>query len=601
MAKVRSVAALVILLGIAAFQLVHLWGVIQPQTVVADESWTVTSFHSDVAIASSSALTITEEINVDFGPLQKHGIFRTIPIRYRYDDSHDRYYNLTVTSVTDGTRPLIYTDSVDDFNEVIKIGDPNFTVSGANRYVITYTVVGAMNSFSDHDELFWNVDGGLWPVPKQKVSATVHVPANSLQNAACYQGPAGSREACSTAPAGSSINFVGTRTLGSGEQMSVVTALRKHFVAVPAPMLESRLRLFPQDAFDINPLTLALAVLVLIAGLAFVIWNWWVHGRDRAYLTQYYLTNDPRQGAEPLLRRDPVVVEFAPPQELRPAELGLILDEKADPKDVTATIVDLAVRGFLTISEIPGKKDWVLTQMRNWDPAEVMPYENTILAGLFAGRQQVTLSDLKGTFTFELKTAEAQMYQDAMFRKWFSSSPQQSRAAWGCLGFGVLLAGVAAAYFLGTQLGWGLVGGAVVLVGIALAISFPFMTQRTATGRDLLQHTLGFRLYMTTAEKYRQQFAAKADIFTQLLPYAIVFGCVTLWAKAFEGIDTSANNSWYVGPGPFQAALLSNSLQSMNANISSAIAFNPSSGSSSGFGGGGFSGGGGGGGGGGAW
>src|SRR5260370_25771659 len=96
---------------------------------------------------------------------------------------------------------------------------------------------------------------------------------------------------------------------------------------------------------------------------------------------------------------------------------------------------------------------------------------------------------------------------------------------------------------------------------------------------------------MTTAEKYRQQFAAKADIFTQLLPYAIVFGCVTLWAKAFEGIDTSATNSWYVGPGPFQAALLSSSLQSMNANISSAIAFNPSSGSSSGFGGGGFSGG----------
>src|ERR1700730_15039447 len=131
---------------------------------------------------------------------------------------------------------------------------------------------------------------------------------------------------------------------------------------------------------------------------------------------------------------------------------------------------------------------------------------------------------------------------------------------------------------------------------------FLFRRQRTAAGRDLLQHTLGFRLYMTTAEKYRQQFAAKAEIFTQLLPYAIVFGCVTLWAKAFEGIDTSATNNWYVGAVPFQAALLSNSLESMNANISSAIASAPPrSGSSSGFGGGGFSGGGGGGGGGGAW
>jgi uncharacterized membrane protein YgcG len=567
----------------------------------AGESWVITSFHSDINIARSSALTITEDISVDFGSLQKHGIFRTIPLRYRYDDSHDRYYDLHVVSVTDGARPVPHSDSIDNDNYVIKIGDPNLLVSGANRYVITYSVVGAMNSFSDHDELFWNVDGGLWPVSKQKVTATVHVPSNAFQKAACYQGPSGSRQTCTFEPAGSTVTYSSTRLLASGEQMSIVTALNKGAVTVPPPMLESRLRRFPQDAFDINPLTIALAVLVLAAGLAFVVWNWWVHGRDRAYLTQYYLTKDPRQAAEPLFRHDPVVVEFAAPQDFRPAELGLILDERADPKDVTATIVDLAVRGFITIAEVPGKKDWVLTQMRSWDPAELMPYENTILTGLFAGRQQVTLSALKGTFMNDLRTAESQMYSDAMSRKWFTSSPQQSRAAWGCLGIGVLLAGVAVAYILGTAFGWGLIGGAIVLIGLALAASFPFMTQRSAAGRDVLQHTLGFRLYMTTAEKYRQQFAAKAEIFTQLLPYAIVFGCVTMWAKAFEGIDTSATNSWYVGPGPFQAALLSSSLQSMNANISSAIAFNPSSGSSSGFGGGGFSGGGGGGGGGGAW
>ena len=141
-----------------------------------------------------------------------------------------------------------------------------------------------------------------------------------------------------------------------------------------------------------------------------------------------------------------------------------------------------------------------------------------------------------------------------------------------------------------------------MLTGVALVTIYPSMPQRSAAGRELLQHTLGFRLYMNTAEKYRQQFAEKAEIFTQLLPYAIVFGCVTKWAKAFEGIDTSAtSSSWYVGNAPFQAALLSSSLQSMNDNISSAITYvPPSAGSSSGFSGG-SSGGGGGGGGGGSW
>jgi uncharacterized membrane protein len=164
------------------------------------------------------------------------------------------------------------------------------------------------------------------------------------------------------------------------------------------------------------------------------------------------------------------------------------------------------------------------------------------------------------------------------------------------------MAGIAVTVLLGLKFGWGLIGVAVLLTGIVLSVTVPFMPQRTASGRELLQRTLGFRLYMTTAEKYRQQFAEKAQIFTQLLPYAIVFGCVTQWAKAFEGIDTSATNNWYAGNAPFQAALLANSLQSMNDSISSAITYTPpSSGSSSGFGGGGSSGGGGGGGGGGSW
>src|SRR5205823_4506017 len=210
-------------------------------------------------------------------------------------------------------------------------------------------------------------------------------------------------------------------------------------------------------------------------------------------------------------------VEFEPPQKLKPAQVGLILDESADTKDVTATIVDLGVRGFLTIREVPGKHDWLLTRKQGEVPG-LLPCERTPFYGLFANRRR----------------------------------------------------------------------GA--------------MARRPAAGGEVMQKTLRVRRYMNTAEKYREQFAEKAEIFTQLVPYASVFGCVSRWAKAFGGIDTSAANNWYVGNAPFQAALLSSSLESMNSSLSSAIASSPpSSGSSSGFGGGGGSGGGGGGGGGGSW
>jgi hypothetical protein len=576
------------------------------RTASADEGWVIKSFKSTIEIHPDSTIAVSEDITADFGGLQKHGIFRTIPIQYRYNDTEDRVYNLVVTSVTDGERPLQFDAYVDNFDEVIKIGDADRTVTGINRYVISYTVHGAMNSFADHDELFWNVDGDRWGVPKESVTASVTTPAGAWTELACYQGPTGSREACTARALNNFISFSATRPLASGEQMSIAVSLVKGAVDVPPPMLTAKAREFPQDAFDVNPLTVGLALLVAIAGIGAVAWNWWRHGRDRAYLTRYYEApaGTPEE-PEPLFKHEPLVVEFGPPQNMKPAQLGLILDEHADPKDVTASIVDLAVRGYLTITDQPGflgSHDWLLTK-KQADENALLPYEHTLLNGLFAGRNEVKVSELKGKFHSTLQSVESQVVSDAMSRRLFTANPNVARGGWGCLGVGVLLLGGVATYFLGIALGWGLVGLAVVLVGGVLVATAMNMSQRSAAGRELLLKTLGFRLYMDTAEKYRQQFAEKAEIFTQLLPYAIVFGVVSKWAKAFEGIDTSqANSSWYVGNAPFQAALLSSSLQSMNDSISRSISASPpSSGSSSGFGGGGFSGGGGGGGGGGSW
>jgi uncharacterized membrane protein YgcG len=567
----------------------------------ADEGWVIDSFHSQITINLDSSIDVVENIQVDFGSQVKHGIFRTIPIRYRYDESRDRYYVLDVASVTDGRSRIPYSTYDQGPNRVIKIGDPNRTVTGGNTYVISYRVRGAMNSFPDHDELYWNVDGPDWPAPKQFVSATVMLPGSVFQGAACYEGPTGSREPCRYGNTQESATFSSTRTLASGEQMSVVTGLTKGAIAVAPPLLEPRARSFPQDAFDVNPLTVGLSLLVLVAGIGLIGRFWWLHGRDREYLTQYYLTNDPRDEPAPPFRHEPVVVEFGPPQDLKPAQLGLILDESADTKDVTATIVDLAVRGFLTITEVQGHHDWVLTRKQGEVPG-LLPYERTLFYGLFAnGREEVKVSELKGTFAGALSSAEGDIYSDAMGRKLFRVRPDRMRI--GAIGVASvdILVGIGLTFVLGVTFGGGLIGVAVIAAGLILILFHRALSTRTAAGRDLLQHTLGFRLYMTTAEKYRQQFAEKAEIFTQLLPYAIVFGCVTRWAKAFEGIDTSRSNGWYVGGGPFQAALLANNLEAMNSSMSTAIASTPAGSGASGFGGGGFSGGGGGGGGGGSW
>jgi uncharacterized membrane protein YgcG len=603
--RVLAVGSFVVGLAITALILINPW---KP----GDTGWTINSFHSDIMVNKDSTLTVIEDIQVNFADLEKHGIYRTIPIRYRYDNTRDRLYDLQVQSVTIGppvngnTFPWLWQTSIQNDNLVIQIGDKNRLVSGKQRYYITYTVAGAMNSFSDHDELYWNVDGGLWPVSKSSVVATVHVPSGSFQKAACYEGATGSSEPCTQTTSATAITYTAKHALASGEELTVVAALRKGVVSVPPPTLGPRARYFPHDTFDINPLTVGVTALLLIVALTYVGWSLLAHGRDRAYLGQYYLINDPKEDASPLLARVPVVVEFTPPDNLKPAELGVLLDEHADNKDITGTVVHLAVQGYLTITETQdGDKDWILTRISK-APDGLLPYEATILGSLFAKGQDTTrLSDLKSKsgfardFADALSIAEGQLYDDAVNKEWFWRQPDTARWYWGLFGAFLALVGAAAAYVLGVWQGWGLIGTPLVLAGLLFLATTPFTSFRTGRGRALMLRALGFRLYINTAEKYRQQFAANAGIFTQGLPYAIVFGCVNKWANAFDGVDTSAYiRRWYVGNGAFAASSFSSSLQAMNAGISSAISY---SSGGSGFGGGGGSGGGGGGGGGGSW
>lgn len=567
------------------------WLIIASTTPVAaaDAGWTIDSFRADISIHPSGSLLIVETIDVDFGSLQKHGIFRTIPTRYRYDDRRDRTYTLLVDGVADPAgRPWPYQVIRGDAATEIKIGDPARTVTGKQQYRVSYTITGALNAFPDHDELFWNVNGDQWDVPMRAVDARVTVPVGALGRIACFQGPAGSTDPCRASGTDPTSATFSAGALGPGEQLTVVVALRSGAVVVGAPILVDRPR-GVADYFSTTPAALAAAVIALAAGIFGVWWLWWTRGRDRGR---------PR-GA--------IVAEYEPPQKLRPAQLGVLVDETADPRDLIATIVDLAVRGYLTITEhakegLFGRTDWTLDQKRSGD--DLLPYERTLLGGLFTAGPSVLLSTLKGTFAGTLSSAEDQLYADAKARGWFVADPAHVRTAYAGLGCVIVLAGLGLAWVLGAAVGWGLVGLAVVPAGALLVALNRAMPARTAAGTALLAQTLGFKRYMDTAETDRAAFAEKEGLFTAYLPYAVMFGSVERWLHAFAGLDIAkAASGFYVGPAAFNAAMFASSFDGFSSTLVSTVVATPAASGASGFSGlsGGFSGGGGGGGGGGSW
>jgi uncharacterized membrane protein YgcG len=562
----------------------------------------------EIEILDDGDLKITETIDYDFGAQLRHGIFRTIPTRFPYDDVHDRVYPIEDVTVQSDA-PDDVEISEDGSSTVIRIGDEDVEISGRHTYTIAYRVEGALNAFSDHDELYWNAIGHEWEASIVQAEVTVRTPG-TIQRVACFQGSQGSTEPCAVAEhEGSDARFSPGGSFVPYEGMTVVVAIPKGAVPEPEPILEERWS--AGRAFAMNPGTVGTSASVFVLAAGAIGWLWWRGGRDRRFrgspVDQVLGTVTGEDEPVPLGEGDDEApVEFSPPEHLHPAHMGVLLDERPRTLHVTATIVDLAVRGYLVIEEHgePGllrKRDWILRRRRG--PDKGLPrYERLLLEGLFARGEEVTVSELRNTFSSRLGQVKEALLKGAVTQKWFAGSPDKVRLRWVVRGILLALAGCVLTVGLALWTSWALVGIAVILAGLLLMSVARAMPARSAKGTALVRRIRGFRRVIATAETHMSRWAEEENVFTRYLPYAIVFGLTKKWAKAFEGIglrpDTS---SWYTGTHPFTAVAFADSIDGFAVTTGGTLASTPASSGSSGFGGGGFSGGGGGGGGGGSW
>ena len=569
----------------------------------------IPSYVVGIRILPDGDLEITERITYDFGSESRHGIFRTIPSRFTYDDVDDRVYRIEDVEVTSPTAPDDVEVAEEGGTTTIRVGDPDQEITGRHRYTLRYRVEGALNGFPDHDELYWNAIGDEWQAPIERARVTVEAPAD-IQRVTCFQGYQGSTEACGRATfEGVAARFAPGRTLQPFEGLTVVVAFPKGAVPEPEPILVERWS--AERAFSLNAGTIGAASAVAVIVVFLLGRVWWREGRDRRFVgspvDQVLGTPSGESESVPFGEGGAEApVEFAPPDDIRPGQVGTVTDERANVIDVTATIVDLAGRGYLVIHEVPdtglfSKTDWRLVRTE-LGTTDLLPYETLLLEGLFRDGPEVTVSELKTVFAQRLHRVEEALYEDAMNQRWFSTRPDRVRTRWAARGVFLLVAGAALTFVLARWTHWGIVGIPVIIGGIVLALLARAMPARTAKGTAIVRRIRGFRRVIATAETHMSRWAEQENVFTRFLPYAIVFGLTDKWAKAFQDLGIQPDTaSWYVGTRPFTAMAFANSVDAFSVTTGGTLASTPSSSGSSGFGGGGFSGGGGGGGGGGSW
>lgn len=531
----------------------------------------ISSFDAEIKINEDASINVSEKIEYNFGDGQKHGIFRDIPIKYKARGGN---YNLRISeiSVTDEKGiPYDFSTSYSGQNIQIKIGDADKYVSGVKTYVVSYKIERAINYFEGHDELYWNVTGNDWEVPIEKASAKVSLYNGSEDGIerACYQGKHGSSASCLI-----SGDLFESQRLYPGEGLTVVFGFPKGVVQEPTAFQN-----FLATLLDNWVLFLPVAVFF------FMLYLWWKRGRD------------PKG-------RGTIIAQYDAPDNIKPIEVGTVIDNSSDNKDISAEIVSLAVRGYLKITKIKEDRffsgaEYELEKLKPENDLEDI-FDIRTMESLFEKKPKIKLGELKNKFYKKTGEINNLVCDSVVKRGYYSSNPNSMEHLY--VGIGFLIA------FVGTIIFgkiFGTLGAIAIAISGVIIIVFGFlMPVRTRKGVLAKEHILGLKEYLRVAEKDRIKFhnapERNPEHFEKLLPFAMVLGVEKEWAKQFEDIYKE-NPSWYNDPSGvnFNALLLVSSLNSFSTSANSTLTSNPSSasGGGSGFsggGGGGFGGGGGG-------
>jgi uncharacterized membrane protein YgcG len=571
-------------------------------------------------VQASGVVKVKETITYRFGGSGRHGIDRDLVTREKYDDNQDAVYTIDQINVS-SPDPGVATQFARSDTESqggrqstmrLRIGDPNETISAATAtYVISYDLTGAMRTFPNaapaYDEFYWDATGLDWQAPIKQVSISVTVPGG-VQDTTCTYGAVGSTTTCGQKITGGVAKF-SQSDLAVGQGVTIGNKIGAGLISDNKPHLEPDGSKLSTGAKAGIFATVGAGLLALVGSPLLGILYWRRRGRDQRYAGLAPGTTPLPGQPVSVVPNDPdipIPVAFSPPR-IPVAEAGLLVDGQLDTKETAATIIDLAVRGALTVQS-ENDDDFRVTLV---DPGRASaPHEMVLLTALFSGGPPGTQVDLsaQGSMLDAHQKMQESVRDQVTSRGWFSKVPT-GRATKGA-GFGVIALVVFAGFGLGA---WALLLAIPLLpIVITVAVVRHKMRrgQRTPEGRAVCDQVEGFHTYLATAEADQLRFEEGEDIFSRYLPWAIAFGLADRWAKVCADLvrmgrlpDTTPY--WYYGSyhlGAFNTGFLTGTLVSAATPVPAA----PSSsgtgfGGGSSFSGGGFSGGGGGGGGGGSW
>lgn len=551
--------------------------------IAAQANERILLYHSDIRVQQDASMTVTETIRVVAeGEQIKRGIYRDFPTDY--SDAYGNSYQVTfeVLGVTRNNQPEPWhTDNLSNGVRVYAGAADQRLKPGIHTYEISYRTDRQLGYFDTHDELYWNVNGNGWRFAIEQLSATVALPEQIRLETVTLEGYTGAYADQGTDyrtdANGNRLVISTTRVLNPGEGLTLVVSWPKGKVYEPS-RLQRLIWLLDQNK------GLLLALLALIGSAIYLYRVWARYGKD------------PEPG--------PVFAHYAPPEGYSPASTRYIYQLGYDNRAFSAAIVNLAVHGYLEITN--DDDTYTLTRCNNDSLARPEAAgEAALLERLFRQQRQLTLDNENHSLIAAARRAHKKALHRDYANAYFLHNTIKIWPSCTATVLTMVLIASMQAFTLA-------VAAALSCNAVMHAVYIYLLKTPTHRGRLLMDKLEGFKLYLEVAEKDDLNLRYPPDmspqLFEQYLPFAIALGVEQAWADQFTAIfaqiseqpGNSYQPRWYHGrfnpraPGQFARSV------GTEFNTVVAAAATPP-GSSSGSGGGGFSGGGGGGGGGGGW
>jgi uncharacterized membrane protein YgcG len=536
----------------------------------------ITTFKSEITVDADASLLVRETITVQSaGVTIIHGIVREFPTRYTGYAWSNYTVDFDLLEVTQDGVPAEYTIKEVSNGEKIYIGDKHVLLPpGEHVYTLLYKTNRQLGFFADYDELYWNITGNGWRLPIENVEATVYLPSGISKEQIKAEAYTGTQNDTGNdyraLIADDRISFKTTRRLERSEGITCSVRWPKGFVT--EPLWSTQVYWFLRDN-----------IFFILAGLFFLLLLLWCC----IFAIVAYRKNRPGT----------IIPLFYPPDNMAPSAVGFMSHKGFKDTFFAPDIVDLAVRGFITISydinanyTLGMTKDYALLIAS----PELRAHERQLLAFLFSSETAIRIDQSSR------KTVDTAI---GIVKKYCTE------------GFGHYLARTKVLVWIGTGLTFLMMMAAVIavrgkalprlLLAIVIAGIYEFMAiffkAYTSEGRKLQDAIDGFKLFLTVTEKERFKIIGTPptktpELYEKYLPYAMVLGVEEQWTKQFTPLFMSLEREghpyvplWYIGRSWNSRVFATQLNQSLNSSISSAASssFGGSKGSGGGRGGGG--------------